>query len=504
MAQLKSTVVQGALTATGNVVANKLIKIGGTSDQILMADGSTSTIGGLITIPNISVSDTTSASTHPFVGDITASGHTITVTRKSLADVGLSTVYRYKGTKTWSQLLAITSAAIGDVYNISDEDPNGVTGADWACYKAVSAATTASTYGTYWQSIGGIVDLSAYLTEEADTLQSVTDRGASTTKAVTVAGVTSNDAVIIKGSGGHREGIRLLPEGNLSSIWWNTSGTRDYTTGQMWGITVYTPSYSDTTKRNTFRFRGPASSTATAATDQMWINTEGLVTSRGGFAKSGSSDSYVLLAGGGVKALTDFQASGNFVTLDTTQTITGAKTFSGGIAITKATENKKMQYYLGIDAFANGGAVKWIDKTDMKVGYADDADKLDGQHGSYYLDYNNFTNTPTIPTVPAVNNGKLTIQRNGTTVATFTANQSGNTTANITDNDTKNTAGSTNSNSKLFLIGATSQAANPQTYSDSEVYTTNGTLTTAKVQVGGGTSTLQYNTTEGCLEFIFA
>ena len=27
-----------------------------------------------------------------------------------------------------------------------------------------------------------------------------------------------------------------------------------------------------------------------------------------------------------------------------------------------------------------------------------DADKLDGQHGSYYLDYNNFTNTPTIPT----------------------------------------------------------------------------------------------------------
>ena len=26
-----------------------------------------------------------------------------------------------------------------------------------------------------------------------------------------------------------------------------------------------------------------------------------------------------------------------------------------------------------------------------------DADKLDGQHGSYYLDYNNFSNTPTIP-----------------------------------------------------------------------------------------------------------
>lgn len=37
-----------------------------------------------------------------------------------------------------------------------------------------------------------------------------------------------------------------------------------------------------------------------------------------------------------------------------------------------------------------------------------------------------------IPTVPTVNNGQLTIQKNGTTVATFTANQSGNATANIT------------------------------------------------------------------------
>jgi hypothetical protein len=40
-----------------------------------------------------------------------------------------------------------------------------------------------------------------------------------------------------------------------------------------------------------------------------------------------------------------------------------------------------------------------------------------------------------------------------------------------TDNtDTKNTAGSTNSSSKLFLIGATSQDANPQTYSHDTAY----------------------------------
>ena len=36
------------------------------------------------------------------------------------------------------------------------------------------------------------------------------------------------------------------------------------------------------------------------------------------------------------------------------------------------------------------------------------------------------------PTIPTVNNGQLTIQKNGTNVQTFTANQSGNVTANIT------------------------------------------------------------------------
>ncbi len=46
----------------------------------------------------------------------------------------------------------------------------------------------------------------------------------------------------------------------------------------------------------------------------------------------------------------------------------------------------------------------------------------------------------------------------------------------ISASDTKNTAGSTNSTSKLYLIGATSQATNPQTYSNSNVYTSNGTL----------------------------
>jgi len=38
------------------------------------------------------------------------------------------------------------------------------------------------------------------------------------------------------------------------------------------------------------------------------------------------------------------------------------------------------------------------------------------------------------------------------------------------NSDTKNTAGSTDTSSKIFLIGATSQAANPQTYSHDTAY----------------------------------
>lgn len=59
-----------------------------------------------------------------------------------------------------------------------------------------------------------------------------------------------------------------------------------------------------------------------------------------------------------------------------------------------------------------------------------------------------------------------------------------------TPTDTKNTAGSTDSSSKLFLIGATSQAANPQTYSHDTAYVgTDGCLysNSTKVSVEGHT-----------------
>lgn len=72
-----------------------------------------------------------------------------------------------------------------------------------------------------------------------------------------------------------------------------------------------------------------------------------------------------------------------------------------------------------------------------------------------------------------------------------------------TDNDTKNTAGSQQSTSKLFMIGATAQAANPLTYSNSAVYATDGAFAATSYKVAEAV-TLQYNSTTQALDFVFA
>lgn len=69
--------------------------------------------------------------------------------------------------------------------------------------------------------------------------------------------------------------------------------------------------------------------------------------------------------------------------------------------------------------------------------------------------------------------------------------------------NTTNTAGSTDTSSKIFLIGATSQASNPQTYSDNQVYATSGQLDANKIRVAEKV-TLQYNSSTESLDFVFA
>lgn len=81
---------------------------------------------------------------------------------------------------------------------------------------------------------------------------------------------------------------------------------------------------------------------------------------------------------------------------------------------------------------------------------------------SFSGSYNDLSNKPTIPTV---NNGTLTIQKNGTTVATFTANQSGNSTANIAVptkvSELTNDSGYTTNTGTVTQVKVGSTAYNP-------------------------------------------
>ena len=115
------------------------------------------------------------------------------------------------------------------------------------------------------------------------------------------------------------------------------------------------------------------------------------------------------------------------------------------------------------------------------------ADNITGSGTSGYLTKFNGTNTIT----------------NGPQLGSSTTTYLNNAGSWATPPDTKNTAGSTDTSSKIYLIGATSQAANPQTYSDNEVYATDGVLTTKTVQIGGGSCSLVYNSTTKSCDFGF-
>jgi hypothetical protein len=408
-------------------------------------------------------------------------------------------------TKPWGSVYGTTyyegGTSLANKYQAKDAD-----------LTAIAALTGTSGFLKKRAANTWALETSTYLKAEADTLQTVTTRGNTTTNAIKIQNGAAAGCLVLGGNVGTtgvsantRKLARVtIPDytdtGKTIAIFSadaNTASLHSIEFGSRNGDTTsYSPNLmafsvgatAGTTDRynvaqyqyNKIQFfnhkSGSSNIKETPAIDLigMWEFNNGNTFVNNGYT-------YTLPNKTGTLALTsEIPSLDNYVTLDTAQTISGKKIFSGGIAITKADQNTNMTYFLGIDAFANGGAVKWTNKSDIK------------------LPYSQITGTPTIPTV---NDGTLTIQRNGTTVATFTANQAGNTTANITDNDTLNTAGSTNDEAKLYLVGAKSQAASAQTYSDAQVYTEAGELNATSVCVAEH-GQMKYDSATQCIRFV--
>ena len=148
MAELKSTIVNGFLSINGDLIASAIKKRGGTSNDILLADGTTTAKSSVKT--TITITDTTSDTTHPLIGDITISGDTITVTRKSLTDLGLAAALKYQGSKASYSNLPTTGNVKGDVWNVNDTGKNYA----WS--------------GEAWDDLGGTIDLSGLQPKDAD------------------------------------------------------------------------------------------------------------------------------------------------------------------------------------------------------------------------------------------------------------------------------------------------------------------------------------------------
>lgn len=219
-------------------------------------------------------------------------------------------------------------------------------------------------------------------------------------------------------------------------------------------------------------------------------------------ASSGTDTSVSIKGSGATTVTTD---ANGVITISSTDTNTNT-TYSGGNAITIGTDNKINHADTSTQASVSANGRKYVTGVTLDgyghvTGLTTGTETVTDTNTTYSLSGalsgNTFvstltaggsgsgTTTSTVPAmtaatasaagkaglVPAPGSGKNTsfLRGDGTWVV---------------PTNTKNTAGSTDSSSKLFLIGATSQAANPQTYSHDTAYVgTNGHLYSNSKQV---------------------
>ena len=185
--------------------------------------------------------------------------------------------------------------------------------------------------------------------------------------------------------------------------------------------------------------------------EKIKLNTSGIVSDVGTFTFDGNPGSVATSAD-----LRNYQKKGNYVTTDTAQTITGRKTFNSpanvngqevATAIFKTSNGGRL--IIGKEG-PNSGTMLRFDQTAGTTRLQFRASATPGamvwtqpeKGATLYFDLTNSAGVSTRTTLDArsgtiartsdIGNGKITIQKNGTDVGSFTTNQSGSKTINLT------------------------------------------------------------------------
>lgn len=180
-----------------------------------------------------------------------------------------------------------------------------------------------------------------------------------------------------------------------------------------------------------------------------------------------------------------------------TSTGTNELTLAYGTKYALTAGGQSFIFTMPTDSNTTYGADRGISLKDGKFGHSNTAVTAVTTAGLYkikYDAYGHITGTESF-TLPTVNNGTLTIQKNGTKVATFTANQSGNATANIT----VPTKVSELTNDSKFL---TSESDTLQTVTTRGA-TTDKSITALSYSVNSAV-TMEYDSSYKALKFVFA
>ena len=181
------------------------------------------------------------------------------------------------------------------------------------------------------------------------------------------------------------------------------------------------------------------------------LNSSGIVSDAGTFTFDGNPGSVATSAD-----LSNYQKKGNYVTIDTAQTITGRKTFNSpanvngqevATAIFKTSNGGRL--IIGKEG-PNSGTMLRFDQTAGTTRLQFRASATPGamvwtqpeKGATLYFDLTNSAGVSTRTTLDArsgtiartsdIGNGKITIQKNGTEVGSFTTNQSSGKTINLT------------------------------------------------------------------------